>query len=212
MNKNKKQEELLALYDPTDGQVMFYDGMSKLKTYKEFTKKQAEYSGPAIPEPGALPDGYRFKFGTVHSQHPQFLGKEYKQLQKQLKAEATKKGELYYFKKLDWDASNCTELTYEKDKNYITIIAEYNEELPEGVTRVPEKGASREKLEIGGTEAVYVTYADRKNGTDRLEWNSGDGTVKFRITSFGSGSVSKEEMMDIAKTIISAQAKQQSKS
>ncbi|WP_040730492.1 DUF4367 domain-containing protein [Paenibacillus dendritiformis] len=207
MKKNKKSEQLLALYDPADGLVLFYEGVYKLKTYKEFTRKQAQYNGPAIPEPDALPDGYRFKFGTVHSQHPQLFSKEYKQLQKQLKKEAAEKGEIYYFKELNWDASNRSALTYEKGKNYISIIAEYNEELHEGVTQLPEKGVSREKLEIGGTEAVYVTYDGRKNGADRLEWNSGDGTVKFRITSFGSGSVSKEEMMAIAETIISAQVK-----
>ncbi|NKI22204.1 DUF4367 domain-containing protein [Paenibacillus dendritiformis] len=208
MYKNKKDEELMALYDPSDGLVMFYEGMFKLKTYKEFTKKQAQYKGPAIPEPGGLPDGYRFKFGTVYSQYPRYMvSKEYQQIQQQLKAEAAEKGERYYFKKLDWDKSNRSELTYEKDKNYLKIIAEYMEELPEGVTLLPEKGVTREKLEIGGTEAAYVTYADKKKGADRLEWNSGDGTVKFRITSFGSGSVSKEEMIAVAETIIAAKAK-----
>ncbi|MFL1673043.1 hypothetical protein [Paenibacillus dendritiformis] len=207
INKNKKQDELLALYDPTDDLVRFHDGMLPMKTYKEFAKKQAEYNGPAIPEPGALPEGYRFKFGTVYSQHPSLFGKEYKQLKQQMKEEAKKKGERYYIKKLDWDASDRSILTYEKKKHYLSIIAGYNEELSEGFAPEPQQGAKKEEVDIGGTKATYVTHADKKQGADRLEWLSSDGTVKFRIVSFGSGSVSKEEMIAVAETIIAAKAK-----
>ncbi|BFH17432.1 hypothetical protein WJ0W_002155 [Paenibacillus melissococcoides] len=210
MYKNQKKEGLWALYNPNDG-LSFYTGVLELKSYKEFAKKQAEYKGPAIPEPGNLPDGYQFKVGMVYSQEPQRFGKEYKQIQKQLKAEAAKKGEKYYVKKLTWDVSGSSQLIYGKGNGRgnkdITIIAEYKEELPEeeqpeGATLPPEMKVSRELLEIGGTEAVYITHIDKLDNEvlvwNILEWNSADGKIRFRIMS----EVGKEELMDIAETII----------
>ncbi|MFL1673047.1 DUF4367 domain-containing protein [Paenibacillus dendritiformis] len=204
--KHKKPEELYVLYDATDGLLTYFMGAHKAKTYKEFTQKQSKYKGPAIPEPGALPDGYRFKQGMVMKGLPQIFGKEYNETAEQMKVEAKKEGLTYYVKKMDWDSANAAYVSYGKGENGITISAVYHEEMPEGfITRLKERGTSEEKIEIDGIQALYVTYLDKKKGNgDRLEWLSGDGKVDFKIMATKGSGIGKEQLIEIAKSIISA--------
>ncbi|BFH68891.1 hypothetical protein J27TS7_22920 [Paenibacillus dendritiformis] len=203
--KHKKPEELYVLYDATDGLLTYFMGTHEAKTYKEFTQKQSKYKGPAIPEPGALPEGYRFKRGEVSKVSPMLFGQEYKEIVEQLKAEAEKQGLTYYLKKMDWDTANHSFVGYSKGKNTIGIYAQYHEEMPKGMTRMKGKGTSEEKIEIDGIQALYVTYSDTKNGgDDRLEWLSADGKVDFKIMVTKGSGIGKEQLIEIAKSLISA--------
>ncbi|MCE5170950.1 DUF4367 domain-containing protein [Paenibacillus profundus] len=156
-------------------EFLYYVEFPKFKKYEEYEKWTSKLKGAIVQEPEGMPEGYTFVKGEVQSPFS-------KQFEAQVKAEA--KGKVVYSKKMEWTEAGEIKLEYKKGKNNIIFHMQ---------TDYTEDKETKEYR--------YESAADSLN-TDRNQLTWSEKGKMFYISTNPENPLTKEELIELAKTMI----------
>ncbi|UNK16168.1 hypothetical protein MNQ98_16685 [Paenibacillus sp. N3/727] len=203
LTKGLKSGQMIAYYvsDKEYNRLdkIFFTGKGfVLNKYNDYLAKAKEMKAPSLTKPTALPKGYKLKEGILYLKSPDETSALYKELEKELKAEAAEGGQSVYSKSVKVSESFSTILNYEKGKVKVSVVATYlNPSQPIGGRPVPSTKPNQktETIQINGVECIYTT--DSK-GTDHLDWVDEEKQVRYTIWAESA----KSDVLSFAKKML----------
>lgn len=192
----KNPDDTYCVYVSNDkskksGLEFFYMGASspEFNTYADYMKKASTLKGTVLQQPSAMPEEYTFAKGGIHGEIDQ-------RFQKELKAEAKKKGKEVYSKKYNWSKADSIKLEYTNGEN--NLIMSYIAFDPKGVT-IDQKGYSyQSSAEIIKKNPKFANNPELIRNT--LIWF--EKGKQFTITTNPENPLTKEKLIKLAETMV----------
>ncbi|MCM3291294.1 hypothetical protein M3661_14260 [Paenibacillus sp. MER 180] len=168
-------------------EFLYYTNFPTFTNYEDYEKYSSTLKGPIIQEPEGMPEGYAFVKGEIQNSI------DYKKLEAQVKAEA--KGKVVYSKKIESPEVGEIKLEYAKgnDKLFMQIFT---------IDRNLEKDAKDEGFKYKSADE-YDAETKKKNPQfvrNSVSWT--EKGVRFTIATNPGNPLTKEELIELAKTMI----------
>jgi hypothetical protein len=164
-------------------EFLYYTNFPTFTKYEEYEKYSSKLKGSILQEPEGMPEGYAFVKGEIQNSID-------KKFEAQMKAEA--KGKVVYSKKIELPEVGEIKLEYAKgnDKLFMELFT------------LLEKDAKDEGFKYKSADEYD---AETKKKYPQFVRNSVSWTEKgkgFTISTNPSNPLTKEEMIELAKTMI----------
>ncbi len=174
--------------------------------YDAFLDQLRDTNGPALPQPGYVPEGYAFETASVQARFgPLPPSPEYETLVDELlaEAEAATDDRRLFYRVLPWSEAGGANLQYRNGEAVLNLFA-YKSNGNSTLPLTPEMNA--EKAEAGGTEIIIYESEEgdeaRKYFRHRAIWYGTQAGAFYVIADDPKHPLDKKELIRIAESMI----------
>ncbi|MFC4598915.1 hypothetical protein [Cohnella hongkongensis] len=174
--------------------------------YDAFLVQLRDTNGPALPQPGYVPEGYVFENASVQARYgPLPPSPEYETLVDELLAEAESAADnrKLFYRVLPWSEASGANLQYHKGEAVLNLFA-YKSNGNSMLPLTPEMNA--EKAVAGGTEMMIYESEEggdaRKYFRHRAIWYGTQAGAFYVIADDPKHPLDKQELIRIAESMI----------
>ncbi|BBI30931.1 hypothetical protein [Cohnella abietis] len=202
-----KSGQVLAYYVRNSGSnpnIQFLHDTNIFTSYNDFKELLLRTSAPIIKEPTNLPDGFKFKYGSVMpilpNEYDDRTSAEHARLLELFQQRASAEQNLNLFvEEAKWSEANISELEYEKDSMNLRIQAMKN---MIGMEIAFSSEFTQETMTFGGTEAIFAKASMLGSKSYEAVWYDENQDIHYHVTASGKVDLTEKQFKLIVENLV----------